>query len=81
METVSILIAIAVNEEGFREVVDVVEGRKEDAQSWRGLLRHLQGRGLKQTRLTVSDKSGGLMSVLPKFYPGTAWQWVRVPLP
>ena len=74
VETVSILVAVAVNEEGFREVVGVMEGRKEDAESWRGLLRYLQERGLKKTRLIVSDKSSGLMSVLPEFYPQVPWQ-------
>lgn len=72
--TVSILVAVAVNEEGFREVVGVVEGRKEDAESWRGLLRNLQERGLKKARLIISDKSKGLMSVLPEFYPEAKWQ-------
>lgn len=74
VETVSILVAIGVNEEGFREVVGVVEGRKEDADSWRGLLRNLRQRGLEHARLIVSDKSPGLMSVLPEFFPGTPWQ-------
>lgn len=74
VETVSILVAIAVNEEGYREVVGVVEGRKEDAESWRGLLRKLQERGLKKTRLIVSDKSKGLIKVLPEFYPDAKWQ-------
>ena len=74
VETVSILVAIAVNEEGYREVVGVIEGRKEDADSWRGLLRNLRERGLKQTRLIVSDKSKGLVNVLPEFYPQAKWQ-------
>ena len=58
----------------FREIVGVMEGRKEDAESWRGVLRYLQERGLRETRLIVSDKSIGLMSVLPEFYPQGAWQ-------
>lgn len=74
VETVSILVAVAVNEEGYREVVGVVEGRKEDAESWRGLLRNLRERGLEKTRLIVSDKSRGLVSVLPEFYPEARWQ-------
>ena len=74
VETVSILVAVAVNEEGYREVVGVVEGRKEDAESWRGLLRNIQERGLKKTRLIISDKSKGLIQVLPEFYPEAQWQ-------
>lgn len=74
VETVSILVAVAVNEEGYREVVGVVEGRKEDAESWRGLLRNLQERGLEEIRLIISDKSKGLVRVLPEFYPEAKWQ-------
>jgi transposase-like protein len=55
-------------------VVGVVEGRKEDGESWRGLLRNLQERGLRQVRLVISDKSKGLISVLPEFYPDAKWQ-------
>jgi transposase-like protein len=72
--TVSILVAVAVNEDGQREVVGVVEGRKEDSESWRGLLRNLQERGLKKVRMITSDKSKGLMSILPEFYPDAKWQ-------
>jgi transposase-like protein len=74
VKNVSILVAIAVNERGQREVVGVVEGRKEDGESWRGLLRNLQARGLRQVRLVISDKSKGLISVLPEFYPDAKWQ-------
>jgi transposase-like protein len=74
IKNVSILAAVAVNERGQREVVGVVEGRKEDGDSWRGLLRNLQERGLKRVRLIISDKSKGLVSVLPEFYPGAKWQ-------
>ena len=33
-ENVAILVAIAVNEDGFREVLDAAEGMKEDKASW-----------------------------------------------
>ncbi|MFN4807231.1 MAG: transposase [Akkermansiaceae bacterium] len=31
-------------------------------------------RGLRQVRLVISDKSKGLISVLPEFYPDAKWQ-------
>lgn len=74
VENVSVLVAIGVNEDGYREVIGVQEGRKEDAQSWQNLLRNLQQRGLKSIRLVVSDKSQGLISSLPDFYPKADWQ-------
>ena len=33
-ENVAILVAIAVNQDGFREVIGAAEGMKEDKTSW-----------------------------------------------
>jgi len=51
-----LLVAIGVNDEGFREVLAVAEGSKEDKASWTEFLRHLKERGLQGVRLFVSDK-------------------------
>jgi transposase-like protein len=71
---VAVLVAIGVNQEGFREVLGVAEGAKEDAGSWRGFLRHLKERGLAGVRLFVTDKCVGLAESLAEFYPDAAWQ-------
>jgi len=54
VRNVSLLVAIGVNEEGFREVLAVAEGSKEDKASWTAFLRHLKERGLQGVRLFVS---------------------------
>ena len=41
-ENVSILIAMAVNEEGYREVIGASEGMKEDKASWLAFLQGLR---------------------------------------
>jgi len=74
VRNISILVAIAVNAEGFREVLGVAEGASEDAESWQSFLRYLKTRGLKGVRLVVSDKSLGLIEVLGDFYPDALWQ-------
>lgn len=74
VRNVSLLVAIGVNEEGFREVLAVAEGSKEDKASWTGFLRHLKERGLKGIRLFVSDKCLGLVESLGEFYPEAMWQ-------
>jgi len=74
VKNVAVLIAIGVDADGFREVLGVAEGSKEDAQSWRSFLRHLKERGLSGVRLFVSDKCLGLVESLAEFYPGAAWQ-------
>jgi transposase-like protein len=74
VRNVSLLVAIGVNDEGFREVLAVAEGSKEDKASWTAFLRHLKERGLKGIRLFVSDKCLGLVESLGEFYPEALWQ-------
>ena len=74
VENVSILVAIGVNEHGYREVLGVVEGMSESKDSWLELLKSLYARGLEEIDLVVSDKSKGLMKALPEVYPAARWQ-------
>jgi putative transposase len=74
VEKVSVLVAIGVNSEGFREIIGVSEGLKEDKESWCKFLRHLKDRGLEGVELVVSDKSLGLVESLPDFFPKAQWQ-------
>lgn len=74
VRNVSLLVAIGVNDEGFREVLAVAEGSKEDKASWTAFLRQLKERGLKGVRLFVSDKCLGLVESLGEFYPEAQWQ-------
>lgn len=74
VKKISVLVAIGVNRDGYREILGVAEGAKEDAESWRNFLRYLKGRGLKGVQLVVSDKCLGLVSALGEFYPDADWQ-------
>jgi putative transposase len=74
VRNVSVLVAIGVNREGYREVLGVAEGAKEDKESWANFLRNLKSRGLKGVRLIISDKSLGLIEILGDFYPEARWQ-------
>lgn len=74
MKNVAVLIAIGVDHEGYREVLGVSEGTKEDAESWRTFLRSLKERGLSGVRLFASDKCLGLVDSLAEFFPDAAWQ-------
>jgi transposase-like protein len=71
---VAVLVAIGVNAEGFREVLGVMEGAKEDTESWRAFLRHLRERGLRGVRLVISDKCLGLVEALGESFPEALWQ-------
>ncbi|MDD2765684.1 MAG: IS256 family transposase [Opitutaceae bacterium] len=74
VKNISILVAIGVNQDGYREVLGVMEGAKEDKPSWISFLRHLKERGLTGVRLFVSDKCLGLVESLAEFYPQALWQ-------
>jgi len=74
VENVSVLVGIGVNEEGYREIIGVAEGAKEDKESWKSFLRHLKERGLKGVQLVISDKCLGLIEALGEFYPDAKWQ-------
>ena len=71
---VSVLMAIGVDSEGYREVLGVCEGAKEDAESWRNFVRHLKERGLSGVRLFTSDKCLGLVQALGEAYVEARWQ-------
>lgn len=74
IRNVAILIAVGVDEDGFREVLGICEGAKEDAQSWSDFLRHLKQRGLNAVQLVISDKCLGLVESLGNFFPEAQWQ-------
>jgi transposase-like protein len=74
VRNVAVLVAVGVNTEGYREILGVTEGAKEDKASWSAFLRHLKERGLKGVELITSDKCLGLVESLGEFYPEASWQ-------
>ncbi len=74
VKNVAVLVAVGVDQNGYRQVLGVCEGAKEDAASWRNFLRHLKERGLQGVRLVTSDKCLGLVEALGEFYPEADWQ-------
>ena len=71
---VSVLVAIGVAADGYRQILGVCEGAKEDKSGWSGFLRHLKKRGLAGVRLFISDACLGLIESLHDFYPTARWQ-------
>ena len=74
VQPVSVLVAIGVNKEGYREIIGVAEGSREDAESWRNFFRYLKERGLQKVSLIVSDKSIGVLDAIGDFFPKSRWQ-------
>jgi putative transposase len=74
VRNVSLLVAISVNAEGYREILGIVEGAKEDKAGWSGFLAHLKARGLEGVELIISDACMGLVESAAEFYPEARWQ-------
>ena len=74
VRNISVLVAIGVGTDGFRQILGVAEGDKEDLEGWRGFLRLLKDRGLKGVQLIISDACRGLVEAVPEFFPAARWQ-------
>ena len=73
-ENVAILIAMAVNDDGYREVIGAAEGMKEDTASWLEFLKGLKQRGLEGTQLFIGDKCLGLLEAINEVFPDSRFQ-------
>jgi transposase-like protein len=74
VRNVSLLVAISVNADGYRQILGIVEGAKEDKAGWSAFLAHLKGRGLRGVELIVSDACMGLVESAAEFFPEARWQ-------
>lgn len=73
-ENVSILIAIGVDRDGYREVIGAAEGLKEDQESWKNFFIWLKERGLRGVRLVTGDKCLGMCETLAEVFPEAKYQ-------
>jgi transposase-like protein len=74
IRNVSVLVAIGIGTDGFRHILGVAEGEKEDLEGWRGFLRHLKDRDLGGVRLIISDACRGLAEAAAEIFPNADWQ-------
>jgi len=74
VRNISLLVAIGVNSEGYREILGICEGAKEDKAGWSSFLKHLKERGLAGVQLIISDACLGLAESAAEFFPNARWQ-------
>jgi putative transposase len=70
----AVLIAVGINEAGYRDILGVSVALSEHEVHWREFLSSLQQRGLQGIRLLISDDHGGLKAARKAILPGIAWQ-------
>lgn len=68
VEPVWLLVAVAVNLQGYREVMGVELGAVEDEAGWTALLRQVKRRGLRRVSLVISDAHQGLCNAVERLY-------------
>jgi len=71
---VSLLVAIGVTSDGYREILGICQDAKEDKSGWSAFLRHLVDRGLKGIELVVSDACRGLVESVADYLPDAQGQ-------
>ena len=69
----ALVLAYAVHESGYREVIGLDVGESETEAFWRGFLRGLVERGLTGVQLVVSDAHAGLKKAIAQVL-GCPWQ-------
>jgi putative transposase len=75
--SVAVIIAVAVNTDGVREVLGMAIGPSEAEPFWTGFLRSLMRRGLRGVKLVISDAHEGLKAAAAKVLKAT-WQRCKV---
>ena len=75
--SVAVIIAVAVNTDGRREVLGMTIGNSEAEPFWAEFLRSLARRGLRGVKLVISDAHEGLKAAITKVL-GATWQRCRV---
>jgi len=75
--SVAVIMAVAVNTDGVREVLGMAIGPSEAEPFWSSFLRSLTRRGLRGVKLVISDAHEGLKAAAAKVLKST-WQRCRV---
>jgi len=72
--TEAFYVALAVTEEGRREVLGIFNMPAESATGWDSIFETLKSRGVQRIGLVVADGIAGLDTVVGKRFPGTPLQ-------
>jgi transposase-like protein len=76
--SVSVIIAIGVNEEGYREILDIMIEDAESELAYKDFFSGLKERGIKKVDLVISDGHKGIKSAASKSFIGSSWQLCSV---
>ena len=70
----ALMIALATNGEGHREIIGFGVYRNESKETWNDFLKGLKARGLTGVRMITSDAHEGIIDAISKQFPDVPWQ-------
>jgi putative transposase len=80
----AVMVAVAVDEDGKREVPGIATGPSEAETFWTDFLRSLADRGLRGVRLVIADDHKGLRAAARRVFDATLQRcrmhWMRTAL-
>ena len=74
----ALLIATAIREDGYREILSAAVADSEDESCWENLFEDLKARGLSGVKLVISDGHKGIQKAVEKNFVGASWQMCNV---
>jgi putative transposase len=74
----AVIVAIGVNEDGYREILDIDIAYEESYASYKGFFETLKERGIKQVDLVISDGHRGIKRAASESFSGSSWQLCSV---
>ena len=72
------MIAIGVNEEGYREILDMAPMESESVVTYSEFFDGLKERGIAQVDLIISDGHTGIKKAASESFIGSSWQLCTV---
>ena len=74
----AVLVAVGINGQGGREILDWRVDDSESESTWSDLFRSLKDRGLNGLRMVTSDAHKGIRAAIDRHFQGVLWQRCRV---
>ena len=74
----AVVIAIGVNEDGYREILDIDIVHEESYATYKGFFEALKDRGIEQVDLVISDGHRGIKKAASNSFTGSSWQLCTV---
>ncbi|HHE05618.1 MAG TPA: IS256 family transposase [Epsilonproteobacteria bacterium] len=74
----AVMIAIGVNEEGYREILDIAPMESEAVSTYEDFFDGLKERGIKKVDLIISDGHKGIKRAAAHSFVGSSWQLCSV---